>query len=84
MNNTTTAKKEKKTKKELINKHKSQIESLDYSNKIIELNSYRALQVFKNCIEAYMKVEIKTLKQMVKWVKPLKLFNGFYLVFIQK
>lgn len=59
----------KENKKEMINKHKSQVETLDYTNKIIELNSYRALQVFKNCIEAYCMIDISTLKKMVKWVR---------------
>lgn len=59
----------KENKKEMINKHKSQVEALDYTNKIVELNSYRALQVFKECIEAYMMLDVKTLQKMVKWVR---------------
>ena len=59
----------KENKKEMINKHKSQVESLDYTNKIVELNSYRALQVFKECIEAYMMIDVKTLQKMVKWTR---------------
>ena len=59
----------KEKKKTMINKHKSQVEALDYTNKILELNSYRALQVFKNCIEAYMMIDVSTLKKMLKWVE---------------
>ena len=59
----------KENKKEMINKHKSQVSTLDYANKIIQLNSYRAMQVFKQCIEAYMMIDASTLNKMVKWVK---------------
>jgi len=59
----------KENKKEMINKHKSQVDALDYTNKIVELNSYRALQVFKQCIEAYMMIDVSTLQKMIKWVK---------------
>lgn len=56
----------KDKKRELISKHISQVQSLDYVSKSLALNSYRSLQVFKQTIEAYSLLDKKIFFNIVK------------------
>lgn len=58
----------KNQKGELISKHISQVQALDYVSKSLALNSYRSLQVFKETIEAYSVLDEKTFINIAKIV----------------